>query len=315
MLTNDSFETLSVSPAYPGHLLTTGSNSSEVARIQTYLNALRVDNPNISALTVDGKFGQNTKIAVQVFQYTHSLASDGIVGGATWNAIISAYNARFSGSADTYPGITLRPGARSQDVGHMQTRLNELSKLYTAISSQTADSAYGQNMSAAARLFQRQFGLAADGLVGKDTWAKVVEVHSAAQQGAPTRVSPAYAGTALRTGSSGDDVRIAQSYLNKALGAGLNVDGRFGASTRQAAEAFQARESLSIDGVIGRATWDKLVLAYRRQGFLCLAAAAPGIRVHTPPASAAPPRLPGNACTICGLPEERTTGCAAWRWR
>ena len=45
MLTNDSFETLSVSPAYPGHLLTTGSNSSEVARIQTYLNALRVDNP------------------------------------------------------------------------------------------------------------------------------------------------------------------------------------------------------------------------------------------------------------------------------
>ena len=85
MLTNDSFETLSVSPAYPGHLLTTGSNSSEVARIQTYLNALRVDNPNISALTVDGKFGQNTKIAVQVFQYTHSLASDGIVGGATWN--------------------------------------------------------------------------------------------------------------------------------------------------------------------------------------------------------------------------------------
>ncbi|MFR8257051.1 MAG: peptidoglycan-binding domain-containing protein [Ruthenibacterium sp.] len=262
MLTNDSFETLSVSPAYPGHLLTTGSNSSEVARIQTYLNALRVDNPNISALTVDGKFGQNTKIAVQVFQYTHSLASDGIVGGATWNAIISAYNARFSGSADTYPGITLRPGARSQDVGHMQTRLNELSKLYTAISSQTADSAYGQNMSAAARLFQRQFGLAADGLVGKDTWAKVVEVHSAAQQGAPTRVSPAYAGTALRTGSSGDDVRIAQSYLNKALGAGLNVDGRFGASTRQAAEAFQAREGLSIDGVIGRATWDKLVLAF-----------------------------------------------------
>lgn len=111
MLTNDSFETLSVSPAYPGHLLSTGSNSSEVARIQTYLNALRVDNPNISALTVDGKFGQNTKIAVQVFQYTHSLASDGIVGGATWNAIISAYNARFSGSADTYPGITLRPGA------------------------------------------------------------------------------------------------------------------------------------------------------------------------------------------------------------
>ena len=155
MLTNDSFETLTVSPAYPWHLLTIGSNSSEVARIQTYLNALRVDDPNIPTLTVDGKFGQNTKIAVQVFQYTHSLAADGIVGGATCNAIISAYNARFSGSADTFPGITLRPGARSQDVGHMQTYLNALSGLYTAINNQTVDSAYGQNMSAAARLLQQ----------------------------------------------------------------------------------------------------------------------------------------------------------------
>lgn len=262
MLTNDSFETLTVSPAYPGHLLTIGSNSSEVARIQTYLNALRVDDPNIPTLTVDGKFGQNTKIAVQVFQYTHSLAADGIVGGATWNAIISAYNARFSGSADTFPGITLRPGARSQDVGHMQTYLNALSGLYTAINNQTVDSAYGQNMSAAARLFQRQFSVATDGLVGKNTWAKIVDVHNAMQQGAPTRVSPAYAGTALRTGSSGDDVRIAQSYLNKALGAGLTVDGRFGASTRQATEAFQAREGLSIDGIIGRTTWERLVLAF-----------------------------------------------------
>ena len=157
MLTNDSFETLTVSPAYPGHLLTIGSNSSEVARIQTYLNALRVDDPNIPTLTVDGKFGQNTKIAVQVFQYTHSLAADGIVGGATWNAIISAYNARFSGSADTFPGITLRPGARSQDVGHMQRALNTLAQVYTGINSQTADERYGNNMSAAARRFQQQF--------------------------------------------------------------------------------------------------------------------------------------------------------------
>ena len=57
-------------------------------------------------------------------------------------------------------------GARSQDVGHMQTYLNALSGLYTAINNQTVDSAYGQNMSAAARLFQRQFSVAADGLVG-----------------------------------------------------------------------------------------------------------------------------------------------------
>ena len=200
MLTNDSFETLTVSPAYPGHLLTIGSNSSEVARIQTYLNALRVDDPNIPTLTVDGKFGQNTKIAVQVFQYTHSLAADGIVGGATWNAIIAAYNARFSGSADTFPWHHASPGRTQPGRGphadvserpfrfvHRHQQPNRRFRLWPEHVRRCAP------VPAAVQRCSRRPG-------GQKHLAKIVDVHNAMQQGAPTRVSPAYAGTALAHG-------------------------------------------------------------------------------------------------------------------
>ena len=39
----------------------------------------------------------------------------------------------------TYPGIPLRPGDRSQDVRHMQGRLNEVARIYTGINTQTVD--------------------------------------------------------------------------------------------------------------------------------------------------------------------------------
>ena len=168
-----------VSPAYPGYLLRNGSYSSEVARIQKYLNALRaVKYPNLTSLTVDGHFGSGTGKTVQEYQAIHNLKIDGIVGAGTWNTLIGEYNAVLGGSADTYPGMTLRPGQRSEDVRHMQNLLNQIAITYTAINPQTVDGAYGNNMSAAVRRFQQQFGLSADGILGVKTWEKIVEVHN-----------------------------------------------------------------------------------------------------------------------------------------
>ena len=77
----------------------------------------------------------------------------------------------------------------------------------------------------------------------------------------PTQVTTPYSGTAMRTGSSGDYVRFLQSYLN-ALGAKLTVDGRFGTATNRATQQFQAKMGLPIDGVVGSATWAKLIPAF-----------------------------------------------------
>lgn len=252
-----------VSPVYPGYPLRTGSYSSEVARIQSYLNALRaVKYPNLTSLTVDGRFGAGTARTVQEYQAIHGLKIDGVVGAESWNTLIGEYNAVLGGSADTYPGMTLRPGQRSEDVRHMQTLLNQIAITYTAINPQTVDGAYGNNMSAAVRRFQQQFGLSADGLLGVKTWEKIVEVYGSLS-GQKEHVVTPYPGTVLTTGSSGDFVRYVQSYLNAIQGRPLlTVDGLYGQNTARIVGSFQASRLLKADGKVGPATWRELIPAF-----------------------------------------------------
>lgn len=61
----------------------------------------------------------------------------------------------------------------------------------------------------------------------------------------------------LRKGDRGTDVRTLQTLLTKA-GYTVAVDGIFGAKTLEAVKAYQADHGLTVDGVVGKATWSKL---------------------------------------------------------
>ena len=56
----------------------------------------------------------------------------------------------------------------------------------------------------------------------------------------------------LKVGSQGEDVRILQEKL------GINADGVFGAETRKVVVAFQRKNGLSGDGIVGPLTWNLL---------------------------------------------------------
>lgn len=251
-------------PLYSGTSLQVGSSSSEVGRVQTYLNALRrVAYPNLNALAVDGNFGQATRTTVMQYQLRKGLSTDGVVGRNTWNTLINDYNARIGGSANTWPGVALRNGSRSQDVTHMQRLLNDCARVYTAINTQAVDGVYGSNMTSAVRLFQRQFGLSNDGVLGQNTWNKIVSVHAALGQGTSTHVTTRYPGEPLRTGSTGDAVRCVQSYLNGVAGQTvLKVDGIYGSNTARAVALFQQSKGLTVDGIVGAVTWNALLAAF-----------------------------------------------------
>ena len=81
-----------ISPVYPGHVLQSGSSGSEVARVQKYLDALRVKYPTLTSLTVDGRYGSGTSNTVKQYQAITKLSIDGKVGRDTWNALIADYN-------------------------------------------------------------------------------------------------------------------------------------------------------------------------------------------------------------------------------
>ena len=69
--------------------------------------------------------------------------------------------------------------------------------------------------------------------------------------------APAYPGAALRQGSKGPDVQTMQQRLSD-LGYSLGVDGNFGPGTAKAVIAFQQKNSLGNDGVVGPNTWAAL---------------------------------------------------------
>jgi len=101
-----------------------------------------------------------------------------------------------------------------------------------------ADGNFGPLTTSAVASFQSARGLTADGQVGSQTWPHLV--------------------VTVRQGSSGEAVRAAQTQLNK-YGAGLGVDGNFGAATDGAVRSYQGSHGLAADGVVGAQTWESLV--------------------------------------------------------
>ncbi len=108
--------------------------------------------------TADGIFGVNTQNAVIDFQSDNGLAADGIVGRNTWSALITPYTET----------PTLRRGSRGLYVRYAQQKLT--TKLYPL---GTPDGVFGSATEQAVREFQAENGLSVDGIIGRNTWARL----------------------------------------------------------------------------------------------------------------------------------------------
>jgi peptidoglycan hydrolase-like protein with peptidoglycan-binding domain len=62
----------------------------------------------------------------------------------------------------------------------------------------------------------------------------------------------------IHEGQTGDVVRRLQRAIRRVPGPDLVVDGVFGAATKRAVEEFQQVSGLTVDGVVGPATWHAL---------------------------------------------------------
>ncbi len=102
-----------------------------------------------------------------------------------------------------------------------------------------ADGIFGPQTESAVKDFQSANSLAADGIVGPDTWPKLI--------------------LTVQQGSNGDAVRAVQRLLVDKFGYSLTVDGIFGPNTDAAVKGFQTSKGLTVDGIVGPKTWSALV--------------------------------------------------------
>ena len=271
----------SIPQSYPGSPLRQGSTGAAVFTLQRQLNRITKDYPFLGLLTVDGIFGRKMTETVKKFQKQFNLTADGVVGRSTWYKISYIYVsvkdlAELTSEGETFSGTlpdgswnlgssVLKQGSTGSEVEQMQFWLSTLAQYESSIPSVTVDGVYGSGTAAAVRAFQRLYGLTVDGIVGLTTWTELYDQFRSIQSdnGTPN----AYPGTALRQGSSGQNVRLVQFWLKiaRTVYSSLNnitVDGIFGSSTAAAVRRFQTYFGLTSDGVVGRTTWNKLYEVY-----------------------------------------------------
>ena len=249
-----------------GTVLRTGSTGSAVEQLQFWLNTLAQYDSAIHSVTVDGVFGSGTAAAVRAFQRKYGLTVDGVVGRTTWTEVYDQFRSIQSdnGTPNAYPGTALREGSSGQNVRLVQFWLKIARTVYTSLANVTVDGKFGAGTAAAVQRFQRYFGLTADGVVGRTTWQKLYEVYNdiANRLLSPSLRPGEYPGV-LRTGSSGTAVRELQFYLYlmsayESSIPPVSIDGKFGADTERAVRAYQRFAGLTVDGVVGRTTWNSL---------------------------------------------------------
>ena len=268
----------SIPQSYPGSPLRRGNTGTAVNVLQKQLSRIAKDYPSFGKPAITGTFDEATENSVKKFQKQFSLTVDGVVGKATWYKISYIYvsvkdlaeltseGETFTGaqSAGAWPGTVLRRGSTGRSVEQVQFWLSSLAQFDSDLPSVRVDGSFGAATERAVKAFQKSEGLTQDGVVGAGTWAKLNEVGLAvANNLVGQNIQPGQFVTTLREGSTGTPVRALQ-YNLRLLAAyyrdvpTVTVDGTFGAATRRAVIAWQEHAGLTVDGVVGRLTWQSI---------------------------------------------------------
>ena len=177
--------------SYPGTPLRRGSSGPNVVVVQVELNRISQNYPAIPKLAnVDGIYGSRTEAAVKAFQQIFGLTPDGIVGKATWYALVRLYTAvtalselrsqgqQFYSISWEYPN-SIYQGETGDKIRHLQYMLSVLSAYIPSIPPLQVDGIYGPATADAVLAAQRWFGLPETGSsVDRATWDAIYDQFS-----------------------------------------------------------------------------------------------------------------------------------------
>ncbi len=210
---------------------------------------------------IDGVYGDTTAVAVLSFQADHGLTQTGDADAETQRLLFSV---RYR---------PLRLGSMGRDVQLLQARLTELGYYDGKISG-----TYLPATQQAVYTFQLCSGETPTGLADEDTQTLLYTPDAIAFEEAQQTLPEATAAPTpemldevprtpsptvpyekkLKYESKGPLVKTLQQRLTDLGYYSGNISGNFLGHTRNAVKAFQEKNALTVDGVVGEATWNAL---------------------------------------------------------
>lgn len=233
---------------------------------------------------LDGKFGTGTLKAVKAFQTAQGLTVDGLAGSATQGKLTELTGVVFEEDETVTPDTpeTEEPAATGLFAGDYRTmmagtsgdRVRILQRALVALGFDCAvDGDFQYGTYCAVKAFQRIVGLTQDGKAGKKTLQKLegyfnedgectsgpiagnTPAEPEVDEDAPVYGKPE---RTLRSGATGLDVKYVMQRLYDLGYYSKTVDETFGAGMLKAVKAFQKKNSLTVDGVVGPKTVEAL---------------------------------------------------------
>lgn len=232
---------------------------------------------------LDGNFGSGTLAAVKAFQEAEGLKVDGKAGKLTQAKLTELTGLVFvfedeEDKEDDTTTDTEKPAPtglfagdyRTMQFGTAGNRVRILQRALLALGfTVKVDGDFGSSTHKAVKAFQTVVGLTSDGKAGKKTLQKLENYFdedgnctsgpiagNTPAKPEPDPDAPTYGmpERTLRSGATGLDVKYVMQRLYDLEYYNKKVDEKFGSGMLAAVKAFQRKNSLTVDGVVGPTT-------------------------------------------------------------
>lgn len=268
-------------PSYPGFPFRLGSAGNYVRQLKVQLNRISNNYPAIPKIEDENIFfTTDMEESVKAFQEIFDLPVTGTVDKATWYEVKYLYNAvkkvadlaseGISIEEVQFPyGETLQIGDTGPYIRPLNYLLNFLSYFDTDIPKlNLSGEEFTEDTKEVVIAFQTSNNIEADGIVDKNTWNALLTSYNQTKGLIPEEYlyyeDKLYPGIFLSLGMTGDDILNLQNFLYIICEKthqipGVRVNGTFDELTEESIKAIQKRYNLPENGVVGPATWQKII--------------------------------------------------------
>ena len=268
-------------PSYPGFPFRLGSAGNYVRQLKVQLNRISNNYPAIPKIEEENIFfTTDMEESVKAFQEIFDLPVTGTVDKATWYEVKYLYNAVKKVANLASEGISIEevefPYGETLQLGETGPYIRPLNYLLNFLSYFNQDipklnlsgEEFTEDTKEVVIAFQTSNNIEANGIVDKNTWNALVTDYNQTKELIPEEYlyyeDKLYPGIFLSLGMTGDDILNLQNFLYIICEKthqipGVRVNGTFDELTEESIKAIQKRYNLPENGVVGPATWQKII--------------------------------------------------------